>query len=97
MNAFLQTVVDWLKAEALSIWSKVSGVFTLILNELPDDEVQILHDAVKQFSDDLHAGKTPGEAAANAWAVASNEEGKELSKLGNLLLQAAIEKLSPGA
>lgn len=58
-----------MKSEALSLWSKVSGVFTTILNEIPDDEIAILHGAQTQFIADLAAGKPWGEAAADVWTL----------------------------
>lgn len=95
MPAFLSTILSFFESTAISIWSKVSGAFVTIINEIPDDEVQIMHDGLAQFSADLKAGKSWGEAAADLWTFVANQEGKELSKVSNLLLQAAIAKLEP--
>jgi len=94
---FLDTILAFLKSEALSLWSKVSGVFTTILNEIPDDEIAILHAAQTQFSADLAAGKSWGEAAADVWTYVKNAEGAELSKVSNLFLQAFVAKFEPPA
>lgn len=95
--AFLSTVVSFFESVALSIWSKVSGTFTMILNEIPDDEIAILHGAMDQFSADLKAGKSWGDAAADIWTRVKNQEGKELSKVANLFLQAFVAKFEPAA
>lgn len=92
---FLSTILAFLQSEALSIWSKVSGAFTTILNEVPDDEIAILHGAQTQFTNDLAAGKSWGEAAADVWTYVKNAEGAELSKVSNLFLQAFIAKFEP--
>lgn len=94
---FLSAILAWLTSEALSLWSKVSGAFTAIINEIPDDEVAILHQAQAQFTADLAAGKSWGEAAADVWTYVKNAEGAELSKVSNLLLQAFLAKFEPPA
>lgn len=95
MGGFLGVIVAFFESEALSIWSKVSGSLTTIVNELADDEVQILHDAEAKFTSDLAAGKGWGEAAADVWTFVKNQEGTELSKVGNLLLQVFLAQFEP--
>lgn len=97
MTAFLSTIVSFFESVALSVWSKVSGTLTTILNEIPDDEIQILHDGMAQFSADLEAGKGFGEAAADLWTSVKGGEKKELSKVANLFLQAFVAKFEPPA
>jgi hypothetical protein len=92
---FLNTILAFFESAALSVWSRVSGVFHTILNELPDDEITIIHDSLGVLSSGLKAGKPFGEAAADALTFALNQEGKELSKVGRLLFDAAIAKLEP--
>jgi hypothetical protein len=85
------------QAAALSVWTKVQGALNTVINEIPDDEIQIMHDGLAQFSADLTAGKSWGDAAADLWTFVENQEGKELSKVANLLLQAFVAKLEPPA
>lgn len=92
---FLSTIGAFFKSLALSVWSKVSGSLMAILNEVPDDEIQIMHDAMTQFHADLDAGKSFGEAAADLWTFVHNQEGKEIGKVANLFLLAFVAKLEP--
>ncbi len=92
---FLNTILAFLKSKALSVWTKVSGSLATIINEIPDDEITIFHAAQAQFTTDLAAGKSWGEAAADVWTYVKNAEGAELSKVSNLLLQAFIAKFEP--
>lgn len=89
---FLTTLANFFKSTALSVWSKVSGTFFTILNEIEDDEIQIMHDGIDGFHKDLEAGKSFGEAAANLWTFVKNQEGKELSKVSTLYLEAFVAK-----
>lgn len=93
--SFLTTIVNFFESTALSIWSKVSGSINIVINEIPDAEAQILHDAMAQFSTDLHAGKSFGEAAADAWTLVKNAEAAELGRVGTHLLEAFIAQLEP--
>jgi hypothetical protein len=94
---FLNTILAFLKSEALSIWSKVSGSFATIINEIPDDEITILYNAKTQFTTDLANGKSWGDAAADVWTYVKNAETGELGKVANLFLQAFIAKFEPPA
>ena len=97
MSNFFTTILNFIESEALSVWSKVSGAFNTILNEVPDDEIAIINGAIGVFTAALKAGKSWGEAAADTWTYVDNQEGAELSKVGNLLLQAFLEQFAPGA
>jgi hypothetical protein len=89
---FLDSIWTMLKADALSIWSRVSATFNTLLGELPDDEITIFHGAQTTFTDALKAGKGWGDAVAETWTTVENQEGAELSKVANLLLQAFMAK-----
>jgi hypothetical protein len=90
LSGILNAVLSFVEAEALSVWSKVSGSINVILNEIPDDEITILHNVMAKFADDLKAGKPAGEAAADAWAVLANAEGGEVSKVTQAVLDVFI-------
>ena len=89
---FLESIWAMLKADALSIWSRVSATFNTLLGELPDDEINIFHGAQTTFAGALQAGKGWGDAVAETWTYVENQEGAELSKVANLLLQAFMAK-----
>jgi hypothetical protein len=75
---------------ALSAWSKISGSLNVIVGQVADDELQIVHDEYNQFLSDMKAGKSAGEAAADVWTRTLNSEKAELSKVANLILQLLI-------
>jgi len=97
MDSFLSAVIAFFKADAISVWSKVQGAFNVVINEIPDDEIQIAHDTMDRFTAGLAAGKTWGEAAADVWTFVENQEGKEIGKVTNLLIQAFLAKFEPHA
>ena len=94
---FLESLWAMLKADALSVWSRVSATFNTLLGELPDDEIAIFHGAQTTFADALKAGKGWGDAVAETWTYVENQEGAELSKVSNLLLQAFMAKFETPA
>lgn len=94
---FLTKIAAFLKSEWDYVFTAVSGVFSTILSEIPDDEIAIIHASMQRLEANLTSGKmTPGEAVADTWTYAVDAEGKELTKLGNLALQMFIEKTTPG-
>ena len=94
---FLESIWAMLKADALSVWSRVSAIFNTLLGELPDDEIAIFHGAQMTFADAMKAGKGWGDAVAETWTYVANQEGAELSKVSNLLLQAFMAKFETPA
>lgn len=64
-----------------------------ILGELPGDETAIVQDALTAISKDLSAGKSIGEAAADAWTTFYSEEKTEFSKVGQQVVQLFITAL----
>lgn len=91
----LETILNLFLSEVLSIWSKVSGAFTTIINQIPDDEVKILHDAMAAASAKLQAGGTAEEAFTEGLNTFAGEEKAELSKVGTALLQAFVYATAP--
>lgn len=81
MTNFLLFVQQLLGINFGDIWTKLVGIFSSIVNMLEDDEAQILHDAITQYTNDRAAGKTFGVASADALSVFFNEEKGEVSKL----------------
>lgn len=81
MSNFLLLVQQLLGINFGDIWTKLVGIFNGVINMLEDDEAQILHDSIDQFTKDRAAGKSFGEAAADALSVFYNEEKGEVSKV----------------
>lgn len=88
--SFLTNLLNTLKADALSIWSRFSGAMNIILGELPDAEIGILHGAFQTAGDKLAAGGSAEEAMTAALNYIETQELKELSKVGKALLDAFI-------
>lgn len=90
MNDILTYLEGIFKSLVVSIETKLAGAFSAIITELPGDESKILHDAMSNFTSDRAAGKTYGEAAADALTVFYSEERGEVSKIGLQLFQAFL-------
>ena len=88
--SWIATILSFLGSEALSIWSKVSGTLTTIVNELADDEVAILHGAMVLAANDLQNGKDAETTFTDTLNYVAAQEKGELSKVGQALLQAFI-------
>ncbi len=93
----LDTVITFLKTEFDYLFTAVSGIFTTIVSEIPDDEIAILHGAMNTAADSLKAGRSAEEAFSDALNFLQQQELKELSKVGDLLLQAFIQATAPKA
>lgn len=63
----------------------VQGLTTIGL-QLPLEEAAIVQDAIQAMRNDLTAGKSVGEALADAYTVFYNEEKTEFSKVGQATL-----------
>lgn len=95
---FLESIWTMLKTEFAYVFTNVSATINALLSEIPDDEIEIFHGAQQVFADALKAGKSWGDAVAEAWTYAENQEKAELGKVANLLLQAFMAKFeSPTA
>lgn len=91
----LDKIWTFLKTEFTYIFTAVSGAFNTILSELPDDEIEILHGAMVTAATSLKNGRTAEEAFSDALNYLQQQEIKELSKVGDLLLQAFIHASAP--
>jgi hypothetical protein len=87
---FLTNLLALLVSDALSIWTKVSTSLNLIINEIPDDEITILHGTMQTAATSLQNGRSAEEAFTDALNFLQTQEKKEMSKLGEQLLQAFI-------
>lgn len=94
---FLDKIWTLLKSEFDYVFTNVSTSIQALLSEIPDDEIEIFHGAQTAFADALKAGKGWGEAVADTWTYVSNQEGAELGKVSNLLLQAFMAKFETGS
>jgi hypothetical protein len=90
--------MDWIKTvlalfanAAISIWSRVATTINLIINEMPDDQVTILHDALEAANKVLAAGGSAADALNAAETTWLGEEKTELDKVGRQLLGAWID------
>ncbi len=95
MNSLLSTVLTFLKTEFAFLFTAVSGIFNTIISEIPDDEIAILHGAMTTAANSLQAGRNAEEAFSDALNYLQQQEIKELSKVGDLLLQAFIQATAP--
>lgn len=86
----LTTVLTLLETKFTFLFTAVSSIFATILSEVPDDEITILHGAMTTAAASLKAGRTAEEAFSDALNWLQQQEIKELSKVGELLLQAFI-------
>lgn len=89
---FLDSIWTLLKAKFAYAFTNVSATINALLSEIPDDEIAIFHGAQTVFADAIKAGKSWGDAVAETWTYAENQEQAELGKVSNLLLQAFMAK-----
>lgn len=94
---FLDSIWSMLKAEFAYVFTNVSATINALISEIPDDEIEIFHGAQNVFVDAIKAGKSWGDAVAEAWTYAENQETAELGKVANLLLQAFMAKFETSA
>lgn len=95
MGNLLATALAFLEKEFTYVFTAVTGVFNTILSEIPDDEVAILHGAMQTAAASLKAGRSAEEAFSDALNYLQQQEMQELSKVGDLLLQAFIQATAP--
>lgn len=87
---FLEQLAATFLSTALSVWSKISGAATTLVNEIPADEEQIVHDAFVAAQDVLTKGGSTADALNAAWLSAKAGEKAELSKLGSVMLNFLV-------
>lgn len=95
MQSFLTTVLTFLKTEFAYLFTGVSAIFNAVISEIPDDEIAILHGAMTTAATSLSNGRNAEEAFSDALNYLQQQEIKELSKVGDLLLQAFIQATVP--
>jgi len=94
---FLNKIVAFLHTEWDYVFTSVSAIFNTILSEVPDDEIAILHAAMKAAAAKLMAGGSYEEALTEGLNTVGTGEIAELSKLGRELLQAFVTAMAPKA
>lgn len=92
---FLAAVIGWLKTEFSSVFTSLSGAFNAVILELPTDEATILKGALALAATDIAEGKSPEQTFTDTLNYVAAQEGKEMSKLGQQLLQAFITAAAP--
>lgn len=93
----ISSIITWL-ASNFSIFSRVSAVFNLILNELPDDLIGILHAGFTAAAAYLQANPTDPEGAFTAGLNAMEAAGlADGNALLTQLLQAFVTATAPAA
>lgn len=97
MSTILSTALTFLETKFAFLFTAVSGIFNAIISEVPDDEIAMLHGALGVAANSLKAGRTAEEAFTDALNWLQQQEVKELSKLGEQLLQAFITATAPKA
>lgn len=91
------TIVTFLETKFAFLFTAVSGIFSTILSEIPDDEIAILHGAMSAASANLAAGGTYETAFTAGLNYAETAEGVEFSKLSTQLLNAFVTATAPVA
>lgn len=64
---------------------------------LPEDEKAVLYNALKAAQADVAAGKSIGQAVADAWTSFYSGELSEANKVAQYLLGAVLSALAPAA
>lgn len=95
MPNILETALTFLKTEFSFLFTAVSGIFSTIISEIPDDEIAMIHGAMGIAAASLKAGRTAEEAFSDALNWLQQQEIKELTKLGEQLLTAFITATAP--
>lgn len=97
MNNILATILTLLETKFAFLFTAVSGIFNTLISEIPDDEIALLHGSMTVAANSLKSGRTAEEAFSDALNWLQQQEVKELSKLGDQLLQAFITATAPPA
>ncbi len=93
ITAFIASLV----AQFTGVQAALIAGLASIAGFLPADEKAILYKALKAAQTDIAAGKTPGQAVADAWSTFYNAEITEANKVGMFLLGAILTSLAPAA
>lgn len=91
----LATILTFFETKFAFLFTAVSGAFNVIISEIPDDEIAILHGAMTTAANSLKTGRTAEEAYTDVLNYIQQSEKKEISKLGDQLLQAFITATAP--
>lgn len=90
MNKVLQAILSVLKTDFGYLFTAVSGAFSIVLSEVPDDEIEIMHGAMNVAADSLKAGRTVEETWSDVLNFVARQQLQELSKVAEHLVLAFI-------
>ncbi len=93
MDSFFKGLLSLFQAGFEYLFTAVSGAFNVILSEVPDDEIAIMHGAMDLATQKMHAGATTEETWTAVLNFVAASELQELSKVGDHMLQAFIHGL----
>lgn len=93
----LNSMWTLLKDELNYVYSAVSGAFSVILSEVPDDEIAIMKHAMALAAQSLKDGRTVEETWTATLNFVAGSELKELSTVGEHLMLAFIHAVAPKA
>lgn len=90
MSQLLTYIIALFAPVVNAIETKLVGAFGAIVTEQPEDQQKILHDSIDQFTKDRAAGKSYGEAAADALTTFYQGEAAEGNKVTTQLFNAFL-------
>lgn len=90
---FLKSVLALLESGFAYIFSAVSGAFNVVLSEIPDDEIAIMHGAMALVTQKLHDGASVEETFTAVLNYVAASEKQELSKVAEHFVLAFIHGL----
>lgn len=90
---FIKSVWSLFQSGFAFFFSAVSGGLNIILSEVADDEIAIMHGAMSLASEKMHGGATWEETWTAVLNLVASSELKELSKVGEHFMQAFIHGL----
>jgi hypothetical protein len=95
MSDFFNSLWNVIKTDFGYIFTGVSAAFSLVISEIPDDEVAIMHGAMGVAADSIKAGRSAEETFSDVLNYVAKQEIQELSKVAEHLIQAFIASAHP--
>jgi hypothetical protein len=90
---FLKSVLALLKTGVDFLYSAVTGAINVVLSEVPDDEIAIMHGAMALVAQKMHDGATAEETWTAVLNYVAASEKQEVGKVTEHFLQAFIHGL----
>ncbi len=95
MTDFFDNLWNIIKAEFGYIYTNVSAAFNMIISEVPDDEIAIMHGAMDVGLASIKAGRSFDEAFSDVLNYVQKQEIQELSKVTEYLVKAFLASAHP--